>query len=470
MLRQIQRKRAGQVIQRATPDTASVYEPPVVEIKRTSELRNEGYGDIYDWLTYKADKQGKLGLLSFFDELTVEQQKAAIMKMAGTSDKPSKEKFAEAMSTRKNMGFKKTVDWDKFSVASREAKKLQTSDYNADKERHYAAYTAAGSSAALGAAGFSATLANQAGESGAAAAVTGMAPAAAGFSALSSATQVYNAYQNQEAALGTHDSAQNIVGEMGGGLADTTRFTAQSVETGRMLAGAAASSAATVVAGAAGVAGGAAYLASGIAGYFKHKQRKKELRKLAKKYEHKSDDMVPLDFGERGMLEQAALLGADTQRLNRKKSAATAAKGAAMIAGGALLLAGAGPIGWVLLGAAGLIGGAAAIYKYWQKRSRKEEVVDRYLNVNNYMMERNQNQEDKGQRGAARDTLMQQRGFNNVGQCYAHIVTELADSIYDNGVKQGKEDYENLITNIGLEISKDRKEPKPELIAKKLHT
>src|SRR5690606_35346601 len=116
-------------------------------------------------------------------------------------------------------------------------------------------------------------------------------------------------------------------------------------ETGRSLAGAASASAATAVAGAAGVVGGAAYLAGGVAGYRKHGRRSGNLAALAERSAGKDDGLA-----------LGATLGADTQRINRNKSAGTAAKGAAMIAGGALLLAGAGPIGWVLLGVAGAIG------------------------------------------------------------------------------------------------------------------
>jgi len=456
MLQHIQRKRSTSVLQR---NDAVPAETPASEREETASSGASGAESIYTWLKNKADKQGKASLFTFFAGLTPLQRIEAVKKMSGTSGLPSLEKFADAMSTRWNFGFKKTVDWDKFSVACREAKQMKTADYNADQTRDYASYAASGSSGLVGAAGGGATIAKEAGSGSAGAAAAGLAPFGAGLSGLGSAAQVYGGVRNYSSSMDAHDAAQTIGGEIGGGLADAARFSAQTADTAGKALGATVSAAATTAAAAAGVVGGAAYLATGAAGAYKHNERYRNLSGLAERSAGKDD-----------ALARAASLGADTQKLNRNKSAATALKGAAMIAGGALLLAGMGPIGWVLLGVAGVIGGAAAIYKFWKKRARKEEIVDRYLQVDEKMSSDRQDPKDKNAKQKARETLMQQNGFNTIDQCYTHIVTELAHTIYEKGVQGGEEEYLTLLKNIGLTVNKEKTEPKPELIAKKLHS
>ncbi|WP_209810325.1 hypothetical protein [Ammoniphilus resinae] len=418
----------------------------------------ENYSKILDWLEAKAEKQEKKNLLQYFYRLSVKQQKAAIIKMAG-SNKPSVDQFSGKMSTR-NMSdlFKKTVDWEKFSAVCREVQQLKIDDDSGDGAQDYARYGIAGGSVGLGSARGAANIADLAGDSGGAVAATRMAPFGAALGALGSGMQIYEAYEKQSSSLSTYDSMQNIGTGALGGLADMTRSSAQTAETARTMAGAVANSAATTVAGAAAVVGGAAYLAGGLYGVKKHHERTKNLRNLENQADLKDDPT----------LSQAASLGKKTQAFNRTTSGATAAKGAAMIVGGALILAGVGPAGWILLGAAGLIVGAAAIYKFFKKRARKEEVVDRYLNLDDHMEMQGLEPEDTNARNQTRNDLLQLKGFNSVAQCYKHIIKELSHAIYEKGVKGDDPDYRTLLENIGLVVDEKKKEPNPELIEKKL--
>ncbi|MFD2671276.1 hypothetical protein [Marinicrinis sediminis] len=418
-------------------------------------LHELGFGAYYDWLKYKANKQEKTDLFSFFDKLSPAEQVEAIKLMAG-SDAPDFSKFTDNMSTRSKLV--KRVNWDKFSEDCRKAKSMRTENYNEDGYMDQAYYAGVGASAGAAAAKGTANAIGQAGDSGATSFVSHVAPGAAALGAVASGLQVANGVRGvMEEGVGSYDTMHQVA-EIDAGLADMTRSTAQSVETGRALAGKTAASAATTVAGVAGVVGGAYYLADGVAGTAIHHGRKQALEGIAER------------AGSDGQLETAARLGADTQTLNRNKSAATAVKGAGMIVGGALLLAGSGPIGWILLGAAGVVGGAAAVYKFWKKRSRKEGVVERYLDVENHMQQQGLDDKNKEQRKQVRESLMQQNGFNSVAQCYNHIVTDLAHAIYEKGVRGDDAEYMSLIENIGLERNAEQQQPKPEMIAKKLHT
>ncbi|CAG7638893.1 hypothetical protein PAESOLCIP111_03988 [Paenibacillus solanacearum] len=420
------------------------------ETQLTRSLRNLGYGEIYQWLVYKANRQGKAPLLGFFDGLTVLQQIEAIKKMAGTTGKPSLDVFTDKMSTRNNMLFKKTVDWDKFSVACREAKKLRTDDVTADTAGDYAGYAATGGSVALSAGDKLANMAVGAGD-----VTKGLAQTGAGLSALGAAVQAYQAYDQHSSSLSAFDAVHNIGTEGVAGMADLTRYTAQAASPGSAVGEAVASGAATAVAGAAAIIGGAVYLAGGVAGYRMHDKREKNLSLLQTEADVKDDPM----------LSRAASIGGETQALNRTKSAATAAKGAAMIVGGALLLAG-GPVGWIMIGVAGAISGAAAIYKFLKNRQRREEVVDRYIDLKGHMIA--SDFKDKDKRSASREKLLGEHGFNSISQCYTQIIAELAFGIYEKAVKGDDPEYRTLLENIGLVVNRKKGEPKPELIAKKL--
>ncbi|OBZ10169.1 MULTISPECIES: hypothetical protein [Bacillales] len=418
---------------------------------------------IVSWLKAEASKDKKSDLFSFFEGLSVMEQKIATNLFAGGNGPPSLSKAKKHIT-----GFTgRSVDWDKFSTIVRTVKGQKPKDYNADTDRDYATYATTGAAASIGASSAAATSVGEvqglasASNTGALGAVTDLGPASAMLSGVTAGMQIYNATQNHEEALSTHDKAQNIAVEGGGGLADLARFGATSVVNTQKFMGAAVSTAATAAAGAAGVVGGAAYLAGGVAGTYKHTKQRNNLQELEKQTAGKDEK-----------LNLAANIGASTQDINRKKSAATALKGAAMIVGGGLLLASAAtPVGWLLLGVAGAIGGIAAIYKFYKKRARKEEIVDRFLGVDKKVAElQAADPQAKPDKSVIRSSLLQQNGFNSVGQCYSQIITDLAHTIYKKGVLESDPQYVTLITNIGLKPDPKKKTPKVELIAKKLHT
>ncbi|MEV5029907.1 hypothetical protein [Paenibacillus sp. LPE1-1-1.1] len=441
-----------------------VAQASVKQLKEGEAQAAGGSQAIISWLKSEASKDKKSDLFSFFEGLSTMEQKIAANLFAGGSGAPSLSKAKKHIT-----GFTgRSVDWDKFSTIVRTVKGNKTKNYNEDQDRDYVTYATTAAAASVGASSAAATgvseaqnLATSSTNAGALGAVTDIGPASAMLSGVTAGMQIYNAAQNHEEALSTHDKYQNIGAEGGAGVADLARFGATSVVNTQTFMGAAVSTAATAAAGAAGVVGGAAYLAGGVAGVYTHGKRKNNLEKLEKETAGKDEK-----------LNLAANIGASTQEINRKKSAATALKGAAMIVGGGLLLASAAtPVGWLLLGVAGAIGGIAAIYKFYKKRTRKEEIVDRFLGVDKKVAElQAADPQAKPDKSVIRNSLLQQNGFNSVGQCYSQIITDLAHTVYKKGVLESDPQYITLIKNIGLTPDAKKKTPKIELIAKKLHT
>ncbi len=431
--------------------------------RKDGEVASEA-GAITSWLKGEASKDKKDALFGYFDALGPMAKKIAINLFAGGTGTPPT--LAKAKKHITGL-LGRSVDWDKFSTIVRAVRSKNTKNYNEDKDRDYVTYASIGAAASVSASSAAATAVGEtqsllgAANEGALGAVLDLGPASAGLSGITSGMQIYNATQNHDESLDTHDKAQNIGAEGGGGVADLARFGATGVVNTQKMLGTAVSSAATAAAGAASVAGGAAYLASGIAGTYKHNQRKNNLDQLEKDTK-----------GTDGDLNLAANIGASTQKINRNKSAATAVKGAAMIIGGGLLLASAAtPVGWLLLGVAGAIGGVAAIYKFYKKRTRKEEIVDRFLKVDETVeAQQKADPQAKVDKSKVRTELLQKNGFNSVAQCYAQIITDLSHTIFKKGVLESDEQYLTLIKNIGLKPDPAKRTPKPELIAKKLHT
>ncbi|MFH5181760.1 hypothetical protein ACHHV8_03525 [Paenibacillus sp. TAB 01] len=418
------------------------------------------YHTVYQWLKGRAETEKKSGLFSYFDELSAGEKMFAIKAMCNQERVPSIQKVKETMLTGI---FTKTLDWDKFSEISREAKAKNIRNYNADQTRDYASYTAIGTSAAAGGVSGSATISAGLGAGKALGVANSVAPAAGVLSGVASISQIYNASQNYDESLSAVDKAQLIGTEGSGGLADLTRFSAGTVNSVRTFGGMAANGAATAAAGAAGIVGGAAYLAGGVAGYIENGRNQKKLNALEEQF----NTRAAADQHQRE-LGLAAHLGGSTQAMNKSKSAATAAKGALMIAGGALLIAAAAsPAGPILLAAAAIIGGIGALVKFYRKSKRKEAFVDKALQVNREMAK----PEMAGaKREQVRQQLLEAQGFNSVDQCYAQLVTDLATMLYEGGVTGQDEECQSVIEGLGLKIDKAKKKPGKELIAKKLHT
>jgi hypothetical protein len=291
----------------------------------------------------------------------------------------------------------------------------------------------------------------------------GAAPAAGVLSGLSSVSQIYNASQSYDSSLSMAGKAQVVGAEASGGAADLARFSAGSVNSVRTVGGMALNGTATVAAGAAGVVGGAAYLVGGAAGYIESGKNQKKLSGLESRFNARAEaDQHQRELG------LAAHLGGSTQGMNKSKSATTAVKGAAMIAGGALMIAAAAsPVGPILLAAAAIIGGIGALVKFYRKYKRKEAFVDKALNIDKEVAK----PENAGlKRDQVRQKVLEANGFNNVGQCYNQLVTDLAAMLYQGGVLGEDEESKAVIEGIGLKVDRAAKKPGKELIAKKLHT
>lgn len=420
----------------------------------------QNYHVVYKWLKARAEHEKKSALFGFFDDLSAGEKVFAIKKMCNNERSPTIEKVKDTMLTGV---FTKTLDWDRFSEISREAKEKNIRNYNADEARDYASYTAIGTSAAAGGVSGGATVSNGLGAGGALGVANAAAPVAGVLSGVSAVSQMYNATQNYDSSLSTVGKGQQVGTEGAGGAADLARFTAGTVSGVEKLGGMAVNGAATVAAGAAGIIGGAAYLAGGVAGYVESGRNQQKLGALETQFNARAG----ADERQR-QLGLAANLGGSTQAMNKSKSATTAAKGALMIAGGAMLIAAAAsPVGPILLAAAAIVGGIGALIKFYKKSKRKEAFVDKAFNIE----QETAKPENAGLgKDKVRQNVLEAHGFNNVDQCYAQIVTDLATMLYEGGVTGQDEECVAVIEGLGLKVDKAKKKPGKDLIAKKLHT
>ncbi len=76
----------------------------------------------------------------------------------------------------------------------------------------------------------------------------------------------------------------------------------------------------------------------------------------------------------------AAGFAKDVQKTKRVANAGTALKGALAVGGGIALLAGAGPVGWGLLGAGALVAGGVAAYKMYRKGKIGDKLMKDHAN------------------------------------------------------------------------------------------
>ena len=432
---------------------------PPIAVQIPGNLQGKGqYHAIYSWLQGEAQKSKKESLFGFFDALSPQQKMAAIDIMAG-SKSPELGSIQSKMVTGL---ISKSLNWDRFSVAAREAKSINTTNYNADTSGDYAGYTLTGSGvAASGVAGSAKQSDLLFGAAGAKPVAEGAAPVAAGLGGLAALAQVYGAASRYDSATQSVAENQQAVADGAAGLSDAARSGADTANTIRTAAGMAVSGAATAVAGAGAIVGGAAYMVGGVRGYRDANRNLQELSSVKERLQ----DKEPSDMNEK--LGLAADLGSSTQEMRKTTSAATAAKGALMVAGGiALLVAAASPLGPILLAAAAALGGIAAVVKFYRKHKRKESFVDKVMNVDEEMKK----PENEGLgKDKVRQKVIESKGFNGTSQCYAQIVTDLSMALYEGGVRGGDEESVSIIESIGLKVDSVKQTPSQEAIAKKLN-
>lgn len=415
-----------------------------------------GSAAIINWLRGEAAKDKMTDLFAHYETLGPLQKQLAHFRFAGGGT-PSLAKAKKHMT-----GFLgRSVNWHKFSDIVREINKENMKNYTASTGRDKAGLALAGGKGAVMGAikGSEAALKIDGSLTGATKAIDGLTPASSMIGGLSSGLQVLNAVHNDSESLETSDRVVNAVSEGGGGLSDMASAGANSAIHVQKAMGVTAGVAATTAVGAASIAGGAAYMIGGAIGAYKSHKRANKLSEIEK------------NAPENSALRDAAGFGAGSQKINRTTHGLTALKGAAMIIGGGLLLASATtPVGWILLGVAGALGGAAALYKFFKKRSQKKEVVDRFLDVDAGIAELEaENPDQKHDRDKVRHQLMQKSGFRGLDQCYSQILADLAQTVYNKGVVGKDQPYIDLLQNLGLKPDHRKRTPKPEMIAKKLH-
>lgn len=452
-----------------------------IQLKTNAAVIQLQYADIDAWLKSEAKKDEKEALVGFFNNMPELKQKMAMyvmaykLEIADLQDKekgalltkkvlfppePSKEAFLENMQEIKVFKFRKGVNWDRFSEVVRAVKDTPIEDYTKSGDFKNFAKQDALLGAGVSASGHIAKI------SGGGAVATAVAAPIASFLGMGAAFYNGLSLDPKTEGLSGHDQAQHYA-EMGMSMTDLAysggSATAHVQDYSSFASGAdlAQGAATTTLMGGAAIAGGAIALGSGVHGAIVHHQRQEELHKLQEKYEGKKD---------KESLARGALFGGTAENIKRNYSVDTAIKGAAMIAGGVLLAATAATgVGAIVITAAALYGGVAALYKWWCGKKRKERLVDKYLGVK----EKLSKMETRGGRAPdeekVRQGLLMKSGFNSVDQCYAHIVTELAMEIHQKGVQGEDPEYKELIDKLGMKISTDKKQPTVDQIAKKLH-
>jgi hypothetical protein len=241
---------------------------------------------------------------------------------------------------------------------------------------------------------------------------------------------------------------------------------------------------ATAVAGGGGVAMGAVDMARGAYGAYKGHQRQQQLNNIASSE----------DAGDG--VKSAAMQAASTQEMRKKVAGATVLKGALLVAGGVtLLVLATNPVGWLLLGAGALVGGLAALWRFWQKRKRKKAVAIRELGVEEDFKkyEKKKEEANRGwsplrykERQAAVAAIkaenplhkkMSAIGYkkNDYAKFYADYIHDTAQVLYMNGVVLGKSvgavyrQMRQIVENMGLQVNPDAGTPTAEQIARALH-
>ena len=165
-------------------------------------------------------------------------------------------------------------------------------------------------------------------------------------------------------------------------------------------------------------------------------------------------DLGALLGGAAGLLGLGAEQDED-ERAERQQDSPAAGNAEALRA----RLAAPGQLGWLLLGLAAGIDGAAAVAAYLQRRADREAVVDRFLGLP---------ADSAGRaRTRLRGKLLREQGFAGVEQCYAHLLREVASIIVERGTKDADPAYAKLLGDMGWPPAAGRL-PTPDMVLKKL--
>jgi hypothetical protein len=374
-----------------------------------------------------------------------------------------------------------------------EKPKYRKENHNADTGQDYAEYVATGAGVASAAGGV-ATKIGQLSSSVVAAGtaateavnVFGSAGGIAGVASGAMET-VRGVEEMSNSSATTSDRVMGGGGRAASGVASMVQqggsaaFNIASLTTGSATSAAALT--ATAVAGGGGVAMGAVDMVRGGYGAYKGHQRQKQLNNIA---EEASSDSV----------KSAAMQAASTQEMRKKVAGATVLKGALLVAGGVtLLLLATNPVGWILMGAAAVVGGLAAIWRFWQKTKRKKTVAIRELGVEAEFKKYEEDKKNakkgwsplkykerqaavaaiKGNNPLHKKMLAIGYKKNDYDKFYADYIHDTANVLHMNGVVLGnsaKPEYRQMrqiVENMGFEVNPERETPTPEQIGKALN-
>jgi hypothetical protein len=270
--------------------------------------------------------------------------------------------------------------------------------------------------------------------------------------------------------LSLTDQVQNF-GEANSAVAEALKSGSSAAEKLATLieAGGPAAVTAALIAGGGSVAMGAIDVIRGAGGFIKARHRQEILEGLAK------------DAKESGVREAAAV-AALAQSNRQKDSLALTVKGTVLVVGGALLLL-SNPVGWLLLGAASLIGGVAFIVGFFRKRTQKRQLAEREFGVaaerkawqdrramiegsDMPRMEKTVRLEQEGPDPLQRE--LSARSYQDVGDFYSQYMLATAKFLYDNGVAGESAEVREMLEGMGLNVDPANETPNIAAIVKKL--
>jgi hypothetical protein len=243
------------------------------------------------------------------------------------------------------------------------------------------------------------------------------------------------------------------LGAMLSGVASSAQQSATTAYHIANLSGSGAAATAQIVAGGAGVATGAADILRGFYGRSKAAQNIERLKSLpARKLEGRRNED----------LKNAVELAKSTQEMRKSFATKTIAKGAVTVAGGVMLAAAATPIGWTLLGIAGLIGLGAAGWRFWNKRKRKKAIAIRELGVKTERDKWKQDVKNKEDttgwwtnkrkeelKKLGPDPLekkLKEYKFESIGHFYSNYISYMANYLHNTAVA-GRKIIENQVNH-----------------------
>ncbi len=370
--------------------------------------------------------------------------------------------------------------------------KYRKNNYNADTGQDYAEYTATGAGVASASGG----VATKVGQLSSTVVASGTAAAEAvnvfgavgGIAGVASGA-METARGIQEMSNSSATTSDRVIGGGGraaSGVASMVQQGGSAAYNIASLTGSATSTAAltgAAVAGGGGVAMGAVDMVRGGYGAYKGHQRQKQLNTIA-------------EGASSGGVKGAAMQAATTQEMRKKVAGATVLKGALLVAGGVtLLVLATNPVGWIVMGAAAVVGGLAAAWRFWQKHKRKKEVAIRELGVEAEFKkyEEDKKAANKGwsplkykERAAAVAAIkaknplhakMSAMGYtkNDYGKFYADYIHDTAHVLHMNGVVLGNSDkpeyrqMRQIVESMGLEVDPEKETPTADQIARALH-